>query len=251
MPPVIARLSLSPSSSNGSPSARNSFGADGSGGGGGGESDVFDEVDDTEMQLQNTISHIERLILSSRKVKTLTPGAPAPAAGAAGAGAAREAHGFSESGGGEGDGASAGGAGARPGDGDGDAGATASGVGGSRVPRTRIPPKIDRAALLQRRQSTSFFDTKPVFSARDSSSTFTKMWNGGGGAEADERSFGALGGGNGDGVRRPLTARPAHARRQSEKWGWREGVGAEDVALETPPTVEGSTESRSESPSNG
>lgn len=239
MPPAIARLSLSPSSSNGSPSIRTP----------GGESDVFDEVDDTEMQLQNTISHIERLILSSRKVKTLTPGPPASASGAATA-ATREAGGPSDGSGGEGDNGSAGGG---AGDSDGSGGATApGGGGGSRVPRTRIPPKIDRAAMLQRRQSTSFFDTKPVFSARDSSSSFTKMWNGGGasGPDTDGNSLGAFGGGNDDGVRRPLTARPARARRQSERWGWREGVGAEDVVLETPPTVEGSTGSGSESPTN-
>lgn len=246
LPPVIARLSLSPSSSNGSPSVRTPLGTDG----GGGESDVFDEVDDTEMQLQNTISHIERLILSSRKVKTLAPDAPASADAAE----PREAGARSDSSGGEGDSRSAGGAAGRSGESDGDGGgATASGVGSSRVPRTRIPPKIDRTAMLQRRQSTSFFDTKPVFSARDSSSSFTKMWNGGGtsGSDTDGRPNGAVGGGIGDGIRRPLTSRPAHTRRQTERWGWREGVGAEDVVLETPPTVEDSTGSRSESPSNG
>lgn len=192
------------------------------------ESDTFDEVDDTEMQLQNTISHIERLILSSRKVKNLAPSVAATAA-------AREAGaGPSDSSGGEGDGKSGGAASAES---DGD-GAAAS----SRGARARVPPKIDRKALVSRRQSTSFFDTKPVFSARDSSSSFTKMWNGGGSA------LRALGEEDG---KRPLTSRPTHTRRQSERWGWKGEVGTEDVIVGTPPTVEGSAGSTSESPSNG
>ena len=127
-----------------------------------GESDVFDEVDDTEMQLQNTITHIERLILSSRKVKGDNPGAPESASAGA---AARDAVRVENSGGSSS--SSSGGAGgtvagARDGEGE-----TAEGRPAARA--RKAPPTIDRAALMTRRQSTSFFDTKPVFSARDSS----------------------------------------------------------------------------------
>lgn len=230
----MARLSTSPTSSGGSPSARTP-GGDG-GNVNGGESDVFDEVDDTEMQLQNTISHIERLILSSRKVKTLAPSAAASSA------AAREAGGGpSDSSGGEGDGKSGGGGVSAESDGDG------AEAPGSKGARARVPPKIDRKALLSRRQSTSFFDTKPVFSARDSSSSFTKMWNGGGGTGGGS-ALGALGEESG---KRPLTSRAAHSRRQSERWGWRGDDKDEDVVVGTPPTAEGSAGSTSESPSNG
>lgn len=198
---------------------------------------MFDEVDDTEMQLQNTISHIERLILSSRKVKNLAPGAAASAAAQDGGGAAG---GPSDSSGGEGD-SKSGGAVSGESDGDG-AAATIRGA------RARMPPKIDRKALLSRRQSTSFFDTKPVFSARDSSSSFTKMWNGGGTSGGSGTALGALGEEDG---RRPLTSRAPHSRRQSERWGWKGDVGGEDIVAGTPPTVEGSAGSISDSPSNG
>lgn len=239
LPPPMARLSVSPSSSNGSGPARTPGG--GGGGGDGGESDVFEDVDDdTEMALQNTITKIERLILSSRKVKNLPPGAVVSAATIA----AREAGGPSDSSGGEGDGGGAGGGGGGGLSGGSDVdGATSGGRG----VRTRIPPKIDRAALLSRRQSTSFFDTKPVFSARDSSSSFTKMWNAGG----TPGSGGSRGGAGSLEGTRPMTARAGHSRRQTEKWGWRGEVGGEDIVVGTPPTVEGSAGSSIESPSNG
>lgn len=121
-------------------------------------------------------------------------------------------------------------------------------AGGRTAARTRIPPKIDRAALLSRRQSTSFFDTKPVFSARDLSSSFTKMWNAGAGTPGSGRGGqGSLGG---EGTR-PMTARATHSRRQTERWGWKGEVGGEDIVADTPPTVEGSAGSSTESPSNG
>ena len=238
LPPAMARLSTSPTSSGGSPSARTPSGT-----GTGGESDVFDEVDDTEMQLQNTISHIERLILSSRKVKNLAPSAASSAATreGGGGGGGGSGGGPSDSSGGEGDSKSGGGVSAES---DGDGSAAPS----TRGPRTRIPPKIDRKALLSRRQSTSFFDTKPVFSARDSSSSFTKMWNGGGTPGSGGSGLGALGE---EGGERPLTSRATHSRRQSERWGWKGDVGGEDIVVGTPPTVEGSAGSTSESPSNG
>lgn len=234
LPPAMARLSASPHSSNGSHSVRTP------GGGEGGESDVFDEVDDTEMQLQNTITHIERLILSSRKVKKLAPGAVVSAATIA----ARETGGPSDSSGGEDvEGKKAGGGGG---------GGTSGGSDvdeGTRGSRSRIPPKIDRADLLTRRQSTSFFDTKPVFSARDSSNSFTKMWNGGGGGTGG--GLGALGEEGGSKGRRPMTARAAQVRRQSDRWGWKDDSRGEDALVRTPPTVAGSAGSSSESPANG
>ncbi|CBJ27232.1 Centromeric protein E, putative [Ectocarpus siliculosus] len=234
LPPAMARLSASPHSSNGSHSVRTP------GGGEGGESDVFDEVDDTEMQLQNTITHIERLILSSRKVKKLAPGAVVSAATIA----ARETGGPSDSSGREDvEGKKAGGGG----------GAGTSGGSdvdeGDRGSRSRIPPKMDRTDLLTRRQSTSFFDTKPVFSARDSSNSFTKMWNGGGGGTGG--GLGALGEEGGGKGRRPMTARAAQARRQSDRWGWKDDSRGEDALVRTPPTVAGSAGSSSESPANG
>eukprot|EP00903_Cladosiphon_okamuranus_P005420 g5406.t1 len=234
LPPSMARLSTSPTSSGGSPSARTP-------GGNGGDSDVFDEVDDTEMQLQNTISHIERLILSSRKVKNLAPSAAAASAAVREGGAGAGAGGPSDSSGGEGDGKSGG---AVSGESDGDGAVAARSRGG----RARMPPKIDRKALISRRQSTSFFDTKPVFSARDSSSSFTKMWNGAGTPDGTGSGLGSLGEEEG---KRPLTSRAAHSRRRSERWGWKGDVGGEDIVVGTPPTVEGSAGSTSESPSNG
>ena len=188
LPPAMARLS--PTSSCGSPALsrlRASGGGGGARGTSDGESDVFDEADDTEMQLQNTITHIERLILSSRKVKGDAPGAlgSASAAAAAATAAARDAVrgeiGCTSS----------------TGDGGSDATKTAAGREGDEETAEnrassrarKAPPSIDRASLMVRRQSTSFFDTKPVYSARDSSGSFTKAWNGtgtaGGGGEGE------------------------------------------------------------------
>lgn len=248
LPPAMPRLSPR-SNSNGSLSSTPRRTPGGGGGGGlapsDGGSDFYAEEDDTEMQLQNTITHIERLILSSRKVKNEAPGAVVSAAAVA----ARRA-------GGNGDGkADTEGSVAEAVDGE--AGAGAGAVAGSRGAGARQPPTaIDRAAMMTRRQSTSFFDTKPVFSARDSSGSFTKAWNGtgtvgtSGGGGANSSSKGGLGplGEDGDGVRWPKTAKAAYSRRQSEKWGWTGDVGAEEVVVGTPPTVEGSAGSSSGSP---
>lgn len=247
---------LSPTSSGGSPSSRLRASGGGGGRGGGrgtsdGESDVFDEVDDTEMQLQNTITHIERLILSSRKVKGDAPGALESVSAAAAAAATGDAGNVGIGGGSGGNasgGAGGGGAvaGAREGEGE-----TAESMAAARA--WKAPPAIDRAALMTRRQSTSFFDTKPVFSARDSSGSFTKAWNGGTSTAGGGKGRGELGawGEDGEGRQRPMTARPAHSRRQTEKWGWAASSGAEELIVGTPPTVEGSAGSSSESPSDG
>ncbi|CAM9422129.1 unnamed protein product, partial [Laminaria digitata] len=254
LPPAMARLS--PTSSCGSPfSSRLRASGGGAGGGRGargtsdGESDVFDEVDDTEMQLQNTITHIERLILSSRKVKGDTPGALESASAAAATAAARDAAQVENGGGSSSNSASGG-----------DAGGTAAGSrsGSEETAESRAaararkaPPLIDRKALMTRRQSTSFFDIKPVFSARDSSGSFTKAWNGGAGTAGGGRGELRALGEDGEGRQRPMTARPAHSRRQTERWGWGGSTGAEELVVGTPPTVEGSAGSSSESPSDG
>lgn len=254
---------LSPSSNNnGSPSSSAQLRTPSRGGlaPSDGGSDFYAEEDDTEMQLQNTITHIERLILSSRKVKNEAPGAVVSAAAVA----ARRAAGNGESK------TAVEGRGAEGGDGEAGAGAGAGAVeaaAGSRAAGgTRQPPKaIDRAAMMIRRQSTSFFDTKPVYSARDSSGSFTKAWNGtgtvgssggggGGGssgaATCTSSSKSGLGplGEDGDGSRWPQTARAAYSRRQTEKWGWAGDAGAEELVVGTPPTVEGSAGSSSGSP---
>lgn len=215
------------------------------------------------MQLQNTIAHIERLILSSRKVKNEAPGDAVSAAAAAArdmiaAGAAMM----------DSDATGAGDTGRAVDSEDGGGGAvggkSSSRLAGSRIPRAvggrQQPLTLDRTAMMSRRQSTSFFDTKPVFSARDSTGSFTKAWNGAGaGAASSTGSSGGSSSGrgaageSGDGKRRPMTARAATARRQSEHWGAKgnAGIAADDGAIGTPPTVDGSAGSSSGSPSDG
>lgn len=225
-PPSIDRLSVG--SANGSPSKPQATSFDV------GESDDIDDVD-AETQLQSTIAQIERLILTSRKVKKETPGAP---------GSAHDDHD-----GIDGDGDGDGGGGGRQGEVE-TSEAGGEGVEGSNSgARGWRPPTIDRSALLSRRQSTSFFDTKPVFSARDSKASFSRAWNG----------TGAAGGGGTGGMavtregvedehdkeaRLGKTTR-ASLSRQHERFGFR---GDDDVIIGTPPTVDGSAESSSGSP---
>lgn len=230
-PPSIDRLSVG--SANGSPSTAQATSFDA------GESDDGDDVD-AETQLQSTIAQIERLILTSRKVKKESPGAPASTADVA-------AHGDHDGVDGEdGDG----GGGGRQGEVE-TSEAGGEGVEGSNGgARGWRPPTIDRSALLGRRQSTSFFDTKPVFSARDSKASFSRAWNGTGAAG---------GGGTGGmavtregaedeedkGARLVKTTRASLSQQQTERFGFR---GDDKVVIGTPPTVDGSAGSSSGSP---
>lgn len=234
-----------------SPAVRGGFGAVGGSEHGGSQSDNWVEEDDTEMALQNTINRLERLILKSRVGKTETPRTTSSSvAASAGAGPAAGAA-----------------AAAAP-------SATASSGGGSRSPprrphglsiggrmpssRSRLrAPLTDRPSMPSRRQSTSFFDTKPLHSARDSGGSFTKAWDameedrgrGSSDTGVGEDGIGALEGDEDRGVkRRPVISKKAHSRAQSE--GWRGDRAADDAGVGTPPTVEGSTESSNGSPSD-
>ena len=242
LPPSIERLSVGSNGSPSKPSLEALLDAS--------ENDEFDEGDDAETQLQNTIAHIERLILTSRKVKKESPGGHIVSNAAItgrhdDTGVGEGLEGMAE----EGDSEVA----------EGRAGSNGGGA------RGRRPPTIDRTALLSRRQSTSFFDTKPVFSARDASASFSKAWNGtgtigGGAGEGGGGRFGlataSRGGagrgtgdeGNNDGTRWAKTTRAAYSRRQTERWGFK---GDDDVVVGTPPTVEGSAGSSSGSPPHG
>lgn len=238
-----------------SPAVQGGFGAVGGSEHGGSQSDNWVEEDDTEMALQNTINRLERLILKSRVGKAETPRSSSSVAASAGAG------------GGTGDSAAGAAAGAA-------SAAAAAGAGGSRSPpkrphglsiggrmassRSRLrAPLTDRPSMPSRRQSTSFFDTKPLHSARDSGGSFSKAWD----AMGEDRGRGSSDAGAGDngikavegnedrGVkRRPVISKTAHSRAQSE--GWRADRAVEDGGVGTPPTVEGSTESSNGSPSD-
>lgn len=231
----------------GSPSARGGFhaiGGNGSSEHGSNGGDVWVEEDDTEVTLQNTIARLERLILKSRVSKAETPSASRATGGGGGGGAAgadTKREGSSSSGGGNGGG----------GGGDGSVDGLSIGTDGRNGgARSRLrAPLTDRPSMPSRRQSTSFFDTKPLHSARDSGGSFTKAWNAVG---SEKTGLGPVEEDDGEllKVRRPATARAAHSRRQSERWGGGWGGAADEVGVGTPPTVEGSAESSSGSPSD-
>lgn len=264
MPPPMARL-MSPNASPGSSAnpAASPSSARAAGGGGGGDGTWGDE-DDTEIQLQSAIAHLERLILKSRVGKSETPnsknggvGAAAAAAAAAAATATAAADGRAKNLNSSGGSAAAADGGSGGGGAGGEDGLQIKlpAESGRSIPSRLRPPLTDRASMLSRRQSTSFFDTKPLHSARESGS-FTKAWNGIGGAGrgAAGGGLGALGEDHDWNRRRPATSKAAPLRRQSERWGWgaEQAVAAsEEVLIGTPPTVEGSADSNSGSPSDG
>lgn len=250
---------------------------------GGSQSDAWVEDDDTEMTLQNTIHRLERLILKSKAVKAETPGSSSSivsGGNGARAAAAAAATAAASHGGGGGTG------------GQGGIGRTVDlsppprrphglSIGG-RTPSSRSrlrAPLTDRPSMPSRRQSTSFFDTKPLHSARDSSSSFTNAWNamgdgagpsggGGGGVSSNNAGLGSVGEHNDVGLKRkPGMAKAGGLRTQSERWATGGVAGAdgasaaavapaaapaaaEEAGIGTPPTVEGSAESSSGSPSD-
>lgn len=260
-PPSIARLSPTASSGStviGSPH----FHAIGSTPSEGASSDVWAAAeDDNETQLQNAIAHIERLILRSRSGRSETPGSTTSRSAAGGTVTASGGSRAGEGGNSNGDNATP----QRKGesmdavaDDDGSRNKPADGAaagGGASVRRSRLPPPlIDRSSMITRRQSTNFFDTKPqpLHSAREVGS-FSKAWdNTGGGKASDEH--GALGeDGHNEWRRRSAAPKLAHLRRQSERWTWKpEAVASAsgELIVGTPPTVDGSAESSSGSPSD-
>lgn len=267
---------LSPESMNkanmGSPSVgHGGFGAGGSSSEHGSQSDIWVEEDDTEMTLQNTIHRLERLILKSKAVKAETPGSSnsvvsggKDARAAAAAAVAAAAVAAASRGGGNG--------------GTSDSSPPprrAHGLSiGGRTPSSRSrlrAPLTDRPSMPSRRQSTSFFDTKPLHSARDSAGSFTNAWNamgdgvgpsggGGGGGGNTSAGLGSVGEHKDVGLKRkPALTKAAGLRAQSERWGTgavasadaaASVAAAEEAGIGTPPTVEGSAESSSGSPSD-
>lgn len=267
--PPIARVSPTASSSNqslGSPTQQfpralgNKSPSDAP------SSDAWVDEDDTETQLQNAIAHIERLILRSRVgksdtpvarsalgaagVKAMLPGAGGEGAGSGGSGGAtaQRAAEDADSAGGDDDALHSK---AHSKGRDGPAGGNASVVRRSRLP----PPLTDRSSMLTRRQSTNFFDSmaQPVHSARETAS-FAKAWDVSGAGKAGDGVGGHDDNRGHDWKRRSGLPKPTHLRRPSERWSWKGDPvtpAAEELVIGTPPTVEGSAESSSGSPTDG